>query len=354
MIPISSPSFPVSLSPPASRPNRFFTLLKRCALRLIFLWLGGTASGTVSAAEYDYDGPNPPRYVAPRATDVRPQVALVLGSGGRRGFAHAGVLRVLDAEGLKPDLIVGVSIGSVIGALYAGGMTAADVEQLAMNLDLTDLRDLSWWYWGQVRGQKLQDFVNTHVHQRPLESLGIRFAVVATRQRDGAPQIFNRGDTGLAVRTSSAVPGRFYAVRIEGVTYVDGDVVSPVPVRAARALGANVVIAVDISARVDNVPHTAPDEWLRIDRERRARIDAETKFADVLIHPDIGYFAGTSGSYRARVIAAAAEATRAALPRIRSAMALKRPPPGPSTSPPAVTPPTAASPTPSPVPPAAR
>ena len=320
---------------------------------MIFLWLGGALSAAVSAAEYDYDGSNPPRYVAPRATDVRPQVALVLGSGGRRGFAHAGVLRVLDAEGLKPDLIVGVSIGSVIGALYAGGMSAADVEQLAMNLDLTDLRDLSWLYWGQVRGQKLQDFVNKRVHQRPLEALGIRFAVVATRLRDGAPQIFNRGDTGLAVRTSSAVPGRFYAVRIDGVTYVDGDVVSPVPVRAARALGAAVVIAVDISARVDNVPHGAPDEWLRTDRERHSRIDAETKFADVLIHPDIGYFAGTSGSYRARVIAAAAQATRAALPRIRSAMALKRAA-GPSASTPAATPPTAASPAPSPVPPAAR
>lgn len=278
-------------------------------------------------------------------------MALVLGSGGRRGFAHAGVLRVLDAEGLKPDLIVGVSIGSVIGALYAGGMSAFDVEKLAMNLDLADLRDLSWLYWGQVRGQKLQDFVNTRVQQRPLESLGIRFAVVATRQRDGAMQVFNRGDTGLAVRTSSAVPGRFYAVRIEGVTYVDGDVVSPVPVRAARALGASVVIAVDISARADNVPHSVPDEWLRTDRERRARIDAETKFADVLIHPDIGYFAGTSGSYRARVIDAAAQATLAALPRIRSAM--KRPA-GPSASTPAATPPTAASPTPSPAPPAAR
>ena len=280
-----------------------------------------TASG---GAEYRYDGSQPPRFVALRATDVRPQLALVLGSGGRRGFAHAGVLRVLEAEGIKPDLIVGVSIGSIIGALYASGMSAAAVEQLAMQLDLSALRDMSWLYWGKVRGQKLQDFVNARVGQRPLEALGIRFAVVATRQRDGALQIFNSGDTGLAVRTSSAVPAHFYAVHIEGVTYIDGDVASPVPVRAARTLGAAVVIAVDISARVDNVPQGVPDDWLRTDRERRGRIDAETNLADVLIHPDIGYFAGTSGNYRARVIAAAAEATRAALPRIRSAMAAKR------------------------------
>lgn len=288
---------------------------------LAALWLLPGLSG--HAAEYWYDGPNPPRYMAPNAGEPGPRLALVLGSGGRRGFAHAGVLRVLEAEGIKPDLIVGVSIGAVIGALYASGMSAVDVEKLALQLDLSALRDLSWLYWGQIRGQKLQDFVNTRVGQRPLEALGLRFAVVATRQRDGVPQIFNAGNTGAAVRASSAVPGRFYALRADGVTYVDGDVASPVPVRAARSLRAAIVIAVDISARAESAPQGVPDDWLRADRERRLRIDAETKFADVLIHPDIGYFAGTSGGYRARVIEAAAQATRAALPSIRKATSAK-------------------------------
>lgn len=323
-------------------------MFKNPALGLILLLAGNITA----AAEYEYDGRDPPRFVAARATDSRPQVALVLGSGGRRGFAHAGVLRVLESEGIKPDLIVGVSIGSVIGALYASDMSAAAVEQLALTLDLSELRDLSWLYWGRVRGQKLQDFVNTRVRQQPLESLGTRFAVVATRQHDKMMQIFNSGDTGAAVRASSAVPGRFYAVRIADTTYVDGDVASPVPVRAARALGALVVIAVDISARLENAPRDAPDDWLRTDRERRVRIDAETKFADVLIHPDIGYYAGTSGGYRARVIAAAADATRAALPRIRAAVATtaKRAPAARSPAPPA----TATAPAASPAPPAAR
>ena len=329
----------------------------RC-LGLIILLAAGVANVTKAAvfdAVYEYDGPNAPRYVAPRAAAAgsSAQVALVLGSGGRRGFAHAGVLRALESGGIKPDLIVGVSIGSIIGALYANGMSAADVEQLALQFDLSALRDLSWLQWGQIRGQKLENFVNERVAHRPLESLGVRFAVVATRQQDGVMQIFNTGDTGVAVRASSAVPERFYAVRIAGVTYTDGDVASPVPVRAARTLGADVVIAVDISARIDNVPQGVPDEWLRIDRDRRKRIDAETKFADVLIHPDLGYFAGTSGNYRTRVIAAAAEATRAALPRIRAAIASKRAT-GASASMPFVTLPTAASPTASPVPPAAR
>ena len=320
--------------------------------------LAASAVNVTNAAFYDsvyeYDGPNAPRYIAPRAAaDRRPQVALVLGSGGRRGFAHAGVLRALEAGGIKPDLIVGVSIGSIIGALYAAGMTAVDVEQLALQFDLSALRDLSWLHWGQIRGQKLENFVNERVRHRPLESLGVRFAVVATRQHDGVMQIFNSGDTGVAVRASSAVPERFYAVRIAGVTYIDGDVASPVPVRAARTLGAAVVIAVDISARIDNAPQGVPDEWLRIDRDRRKRIDAEMAFADVMIHPDLGYFAGTSGNYRTRVITAAAEATRAALPRIRAAIASKRAT-GTAVSTPSPTLPTAASPPASPVPPAAR
>jgi NTE family protein len=311
----------------------------------------GVARAGMFDAVYEYDGPSTPRYVAARAAaETRPQVALVLGSGGRRGFAHAGVLRALDAGGIKPDLIVGVSIGSIIGALYAGGMSGADVEQLALQLDLSAFRDLSWIHWGQVRGQKIQDFVNERIRHRPLESLATRFAVVATRQHDSAMQIFNSGDTGAAVRASSAVPGRFYAVQIAGVKYIDGDVASPVPVRAARTLGADVVIAIDISARVDQIPQGVPDDWVRTDRERRRRIDAEVATADVGIHPDLGYFAGTSAEYRVRVITAAAEATRAALPRIRSAIASKRAA-GVSASTPAST---AASAAPSPALPAAR
>jgi NTE family protein len=118
------------------------------ALLLLAVWL---VVGTGQAATYDYEGAHPPRFIAPREVE-RPQLALVLGSGGRRGFAHAGVLRALDAAGVKPDLIVGVSIGSVIGALYAAGMSAGDVESLALEIDLSSLRDLSWLHWGRVRG----------------------------------------------------------------------------------------------------------------------------------------------------------------------------------------------------------
>ncbi|MBM3344250.1 MAG: patatin-like phospholipase family protein [Betaproteobacteria bacterium] len=314
--------------------------MKRALLLLTLLALVGAAR---AAPVYDYEGNNPPRYAAPREGE-RHAVALVLGSGGRRGFAHAGVLRVLEGAGIKPDLIVGVSIGSVIGSLYAGGMSAAEVERLALELDLSALTDLSWIRWGRVKGQRLQDFVNTRARQRPLEALGTRFVVVATREQDNALTIFNRGDTGVAVRASSAVPGRFYPVCINGVNYIDGDVASPVPVRVARTLGAQVVIAVDISTRLDKIPPEAPADWVKRDRERRVQIDAEVKGADVLIHPEMPYYAGTSSAYRQRTIAAAAEATRAALPRITAAVAKVRtsaPPATATTSPTLPAPPAA-------------
>lgn len=195
---------------------RILVFRKRLLTKLLALLVASAVNVAAAAffdAVYEYDGPNPPRYVALRkAAESRPQVALVLGSGGRRGFAHAGLLRALESRGIRPDLIVGVSIGSIIGALYANGMSASELEQLALKLELSELRDLSWLHWGRVRGQKLQDFVNSRVSNNPLEAFGIRFAVVATRQHDGVLQILNNGNTGAAVRASSAVPGRFYAV----------------------------------------------------------------------------------------------------------------------------------------------
>lgn len=276
-------------------------------------------------AIYDYTGSDAPRYVPVSAANLkRPVVALVMGSGGRRGFAHVGVLKALEAGAIKPDLIVGVSVGSVIGALYANGMTAAQIETLAIELNLADVVDISFLAPGRVRGQALQDFVNDKVDNKMLEQLGMRFALVATRMSDQHLQLFNAGNTGVAVQASSAVPGRILPVRFGGETYVDGDVASPLPVRAARELGADVVIAVDISAYTENTPAEVPQQWRVQDRQRRAMIAAESGGADVIIHPDLGYYAGTSTEYRRRSIAIAAEATRAALPKIRAALDAKR------------------------------
>jgi NTE family protein len=197
-----------------------------------------------------------PRFEKPQGP--RPQVALVLGSGGPRGFAHIGVLKVLEEAGVRPDLIVGSSVGSMVGALYAYGMSAADLERLAYQINVMEFFELSMLRGNLASGVAVQTYVNARVHDAPIESLRTPLAVAATRISDGKLVLFNHGDTGLAVRASGASPGQFEPVRIGSDFYVDGDEASPVPIHAARMLGAKVVIAVDVSAYLKDTPPSAP------------------------------------------------------------------------------------------------
>ena len=250
-----------------------------------------------------------------------PRVALVLGSGGPRGFAHIGVLKVLEEAGIRPDLVVGASVGAMVGALYAGGVSAAQLEAMAHELNLLSFFELTMLRGGLAKGVTIQHYVNEHVDRRPIEALQVPFVVTATRVSDGQIALFNRGDTGLAVRASSASPGQFEPVRIANESYVDGDESSPVPIRAARALGARVVIAVDVSAYAEDTPPGMPAEWIRKDARRARQVAAEAPGADLLLHPNIGYYAGHDAEYRRRVIALAERQTRAQLPAIMAAYA---------------------------------
>ena len=262
-----------------------------------------------------------PRFVPP--TGARPHLALVLGSGGPRGFAHIGVLKVLEENGIRPDLIVGSSVGAMVGAIYASGMKAPALEKVALGLNLMEFFEVRSLGGGEPTGGPIERYVNECVHDRPLEALGTRFAVVATRQRDGHLTLFNHGDTGRAVRASSASPGEFRPVPVGGELYVDGDEASPVPIRVARELGAEVVIAVDVSAYLNETPPGVPREWIAKDERRARQIQAEAPAADVLLHPDIGYYAGHDEEYRKRVIAAAERYTREKMPEIRAALVKK-------------------------------
>jgi NTE family protein len=176
-----------------------------------------------------------------------PKIAFALGGGAARGFAHIGVIKALEAQGIVPDIIVGTSAGSVVGALYAAGKNGFELQKLALQMEEGQLNDWSLPDRGILKGEALQTFVNQAVGNRPLEKLGKTFAVVATDLKSGEAIVFRTGDTGMAVRASSSVPGIFQPVSINGREYVDGGLVSPVPVRIARALGADFVIAVDIS-----------------------------------------------------------------------------------------------------------
>jgi NTE family protein len=255
------------------------------------------------------------------ARPAHPRIALVLGSGGPRGFAHIGVLKALEEAGIKPDLIVGSSVGSMVGALYAAGYDAATLEKMAYGINLFEFLEISKLWGGPASGRAVQAYVDKAVHDRPIESLGIPFAAVATRMPDRQLVVFNHGDVGLAVRASGASPGEFQPVEFGGASYVDGDESSPVPIRTARKLGAQVVIAVDVSAYLSETPPGVPQEWIDKDERRRRQINAEAPGADVMIHPDIGYYAGHDEAYRRRVIAAAERFTRAEMPKVWAALA---------------------------------
>lgn len=202
-------------------------------------------------------------------TSERPLVALVLGGGGSRGFAHVGVIKALEAAGIEPDIVAGSSSGAIVAALYASGYSGVELEQIAADLDQGSLIDFSLFGSGWVQGVALQDYVNNAVGQRPIEQLARRFAVIATDAKSGRMVVFNRGDTGLAVRASSTVPDLFVPPVIDGVTYLDGGLTSPVPVRVAKAMGADFVIAVDLT------------RWSRA----RDLAAADLQAADVVIRP---------------------------------------------------------------------
>jgi NTE family protein len=291
----------------------------RLALRSA--WVAALSCLVLAACSPSTDVPPPelPHFVEPAGPP--PRVALVLGSGGPRGFAHIGVLKVLDEAGIHPDLVVGSSVGALVGALYASGIGASDLERIAYGINLIDFFEVRTLVGGTATGSAIQAYVDERVAGRPIEQLRIPFVAAATRVRDGHLVLFNRGDTGLAVRASGASPGQFEPVRVGADWYVDGDEASPVPIRAARKLGAKVVIAVDVSAYVADTPPGVPQDWIAKDARRAKQVASEAPAADVLIHPDIGYYAGHDEAYRHRVIAIAERVTREALPRIRAALA---------------------------------
>jgi NTE family protein len=278
------------------------------------------AAGLLAAAcNVEVPAERLPGFVAPERA---PRVALVLGSGGPRGFAHVGVIKALEDNGVRPDLIVGSSVGAMVGALYAAGLPATELERLSQDLDVRRF----FLEWRVLRGkpasgEAVQRYVNSRVEGRPIEALALPFVAAATRTRDRALVLFNRGDTGLAVRASGASPGQFESVRIGAEEFVDADEAAPVPIRAARALGATVVIAVDVSAHAASTPPGVPRDWVEKDERRARQVAAEAPAADVLLHPDIGYYAGHDEEYRRRVMGIAEGYTRDRMPEILAVLA---------------------------------
>ena len=261
-----------------------------------------------------------PKEIAPPLPPPRPaKVAVVLGAGASKGFAHIGVLKVLESQKIPIDLVVGTSAGSVVGSLYASGIDAFQLQTMAIALLKDDVIDLTLPDNGFIRGEKLENFINKTVRQTPLERLKIPFRAVATNLQTGEEIVFATGNTGRAVRASCSIPGVFQPVRIGDKAYVDGGVVSPVAVDAARRAGADVVIAVDISAGVGGaVPQGILDTILQSIDIMYAKIAAtQLKNADVVIRPQLSQIGSSDFEKRNEAILEGEKAATQALPQIR-------------------------------------
>lgn len=261
---------------------------------------------------------------APAAKPVR--VGLALGGGAAKGFAHIGVIKMLEANGIRIDVVSGTSAGSVVGAMYAGGMDAFALQKQAVALDEARIRDVRLFSGGLVRGRALQDYVNDTIGGRPIEKLGKPFAAVATELETGRRTVFVRGNTGQAVRASSSIPGVFEPVAIGGKHYVDGGVVSPVPVDAARQLGADFVIAVDISTKAGGqVPGSllgTVNQSITIMGQKLG--EQELARADVVIRPRVNDIGPADFERKGAAILEGERAALAALPGIREQLARLR------------------------------
>ncbi|MDD5296997.1 MAG: patatin-like phospholipase family protein [Rhodocyclaceae bacterium] len=255
----------------------------------------------------------------PRPLVRKPRIAIALGGGAARGFAHIGVLKALESQGIMPDIIVGTSAGSVVGALYAAGITPYDMQKLALKLDEGTVTDWSLFDRGWVKGESLERYINQQVGNKPMEGLRRKFAAVATDLQTGQMTVFELGNTGQAVRASAAIPGVFSPVTLRGREYVDGGLVSPVPVNAARKLGADLVIAVDISDRPSGRRGQGTLDVLldTISIMGNAIARTELTGADVIIRPDVRNLAATSFDSRNEAIMEGEKAAFAAVPLIR-------------------------------------
>ncbi len=265
----------------------------------------------------------PPGQIPPQ----RPaKVALVLGAGASKGFAHVGVLKVLESGKVPIHMIVGTSVGSFVGSLYAYGYDAYALQKIGMSLERSDIGELTIPDNGFLKGDRLRDFINTKTRTTPMEKFKIPFYAVATDIRTGESAVFNSGNPGMAVQASCAIPGVFQPARFSGASYVDGGVVKPLAVDVARTYGADLVIAVDISSGVDQVVPTSTIETImksiQIMYSKMSQIPISQ--ADVVIRPNVAFVGSADFSRRNEAIMEGEKAALAAMPQIDALLAKLR------------------------------
>jgi NTE family protein len=289
-------------------------------------WLAVGATAVLAACQSTpkppIEVPRPPAEPPPpiaKPTPRPPRIGLALGGGAARGFAHIGVIQVLEENGIRPNLVVGTSAGSLVAALYASGKNGAELAALADSMDESAFADWSFPGRGMIRGEALARYVREQTGGRRIEQMRIPLGIVATDLDNGQGILFQNGDPGIAVRASSAVPAVFQPVRIGSREYVDGGLVAPVPVRYARQMGAELVIAVDISAAPDgNGTGDAVRMLLQTFAIMGRSINSfELREADVLMRPSLAHVGGADFSTRKRSIQAGRDAAVSQLAQLR-------------------------------------
>ncbi len=248
------------------------------------------------------------------------KIALVLGAGASRGFAHIGVLKVLESNKIPIHMIVGTSAGSFVGSLYAYGFNAFQLQKMSFSIEKGDIIDITIPDNGFVKGDRLEEYINNLLNNTPMEKLRIPFYAVATDIQNGQEVVFGRGNTGKAVRASCSIPGIFRPVKIDERIFVDGGVVSPVAVDAARRYGADFVIAVDISSGIENRPPEGTIETIlqSISIMYSKLSSIQLSKADIIIRPKVGNIGSSDFSKRHEAVLEGERAAIQALPDIKN------------------------------------
>ena len=320
----------VSPTPAApGRPGRPAATRRGALAALLALGLAACATAPTRQAAPETPPPAQPAQpvdpIVPLPPPKPPKVGLALGGGAARGFAHIGVIQVLEENGIKVDLVAGTSAGSLVASMYAAGKNGKELAQMAESMDEGAITDWAFPTRGLIRGEALARFVREKTGNRLIEQMPLPLGIVATDLSDGSPILFRTGDTGAAVRASSSVPAVFQPVKIGQREYVDGGLVAPVPVRYAKQMGAELVIAVDISELPEPKP---PGDAMRMLLQTfsimgRSINNFELREADVIIRPKLEGVGSADFSARKRSIQAGREAAQAALPQLRQRIAAK-------------------------------
>ncbi|WP_457419576.1 patatin-like phospholipase family protein [Roseateles sp. P5_E7] len=301
-------------------------MFRRLASLALVLALSACAFGpTQTPAPVIVPVPTPDPIPVVKPPPKPPRLGLALGGGAARGFAHIGVIQVLEENGIKVDLVAGTSAGSLVAALYASGKGGKEMQTLAEGMDEGAITDWSFPLRGLIRGEALARFIRDKTGGKGIEQMVVPLGIVATDLSDGSAILFRSGDTGTAVRASSAVPAVFQPVKIGQREYVDGGLVSPVPVRFAREMGAQLIVAVDITSPPEKDP---PGDAFRMLMQTfaimgRSINSFELRDADVLVRPRLDGVASGDFTARRRAIQAGRDAALAVLPLIRQRIAEK-------------------------------